>query len=59
MESIKDSLKVRTLSIKDCNLALNAQEGQSIVHALQQNISLTNFHFEQNYLDEWFIEGIE
>ena len=59
MISIKDSLKVRTLSIKDCDLPLNAQEGQEIVHLLQQNISLTNFFFDQNDPDESFTEGIE
>ena len=59
MISIKDSLKVRTLSIKSCDLPLNHQEGQEIVELLKQNISLTSFSFEKNYLDDDFIQGIK
>lgn len=43
--AIKDSLKVRTISINKCNLNLTGSFGREIVDLAKNNISLTNFLF--------------
>ena len=58
-ESIKDSLKVRTISIQGCKLNLKTRFGQEIVALAKDNISLTEFHYRQNAFDHEFHDGIK
>ena len=44
---MKESLKVRTISVESCNLNLEGYEGQEIVELLKQNISLTTLGYEK------------
>ena len=40
LDSIKDSLKVRTIAVADCGMTLSGQHGLTIVESLAKNLSL-------------------
>jgi len=58
LKSIKESLKVRTISVRSCGLKFKGQLGEKIVELLSQNISLTKFGYAHNQFDPEFIEGM-
>ena len=59
LQSMKESLKVRTLSVEKCDLNLEGNEGQEIVELIKQNISLTKLGYFYNETDDEFEEAVE
>jgi len=57
-ETIKQSLKVHTLSVEGCRLSLKGKKGASISNLLKENISLTHFNYKRNKYDSDFFESI-
>ena len=57
--SMKESLKVRTISFESCDLNLEGDEGQEIVEIIKQNISLTKLGYDKNETDDEFEEAID
>lgn len=58
LNSIKDSLKVRTISVKGCNMNLKGEFGQEIVELIKENISLTDLQYKKNPFDNEFMNAI-
>ena len=56
---MKESLKVRTISVESCNLNLEGDEGQEIVEIIKQNISLTKLGYDKNETDDEFEEAVD
>ena len=51
LESMTHSLKVRTISVRNCRMQLSFIRGKPIIASLQKNISLTNLDFTDNTFD--------
>ena len=51
LESICQSLKVRTISTRDCGMQLSFSRGKQILETLGRNISLVTFDYTDNYFD--------
>ena len=58
LSSIKDSLKVRTISITGNRLNFKGRFGREIIELAKNNISLTELNFRQNAVDKEFTEGM-
>ena len=54
LESICQSLKVRTISTRDCGMQLSITRGKQILETLARNISLVKFDYTDNYFDICF-----
>ena len=57
--SIRESLKVRSLSIVGCRINLAGRFGREIIALAKENISLIEFNTRQNAVDKEFTEGIK
>ena len=59
LDSICQSLKVRTISVRDCGMQLSISRGKSILETLAKNISLVKFDYAENYFDVPFQQGVD
>lgn len=59
LDSIADSLKVKTLAVADCDITLTGISGRDIIESLKKNISLTTLLYDGNAFDMPFKKGIE
>lgn len=59
LDSIQESLKVRTISFKDCKLKIMGSDGQKVSKLLTQNISLTTLGYHGNTFDIDFIKATD
>ena len=59
LQSISQSLKVRTISIDNCDMTLSGSKGQEIVDALTKNISLIKLNYVGNSFDMEFKKGVD
>ena len=50
-ETIKQSLKVHTISVEGCRLSFEGSKGAKISDLLKENISLTNFNYKSTKYD--------
>ena len=57
--SIKDSLKVREIGVEGCGIDLEGENGQKVIEALMDNISLTKLAYAGNKFDVEFSEGAD
>ena len=59
LQSISQSLKVRTISIDNCDITLSGSKGQEIVDSLTKNISLIKLNYVGNSFDMEFKKGVD
>ena len=59
LRAIQERRNFRTISVKENELSLIAEDGQGIVELLKNNLSLTDFHYQHNYFDAEFDEAVK
>jgi hypothetical protein len=59
LRAIQERRNFRTISVKENELSLVAEDGQGIVELLKNNLSLTDFHYQHNYFDAEFDEAVK
>ena len=55
LNAVKETKNVRTISVKNCNLNLVGEDGETIIKLLHDNISITNLIFDDNNFDVEFV----